>query len=437
MKRILILSYFFPPCNLTAAQRTYSWARYLRQFGFFPVIITRRWDVEIEKLQSLSAASKPELLHEVHEEYEVYYLPYHPNTRDKIYSRFGDKRLSFIRRLFSLCEILAQNLSSRFIPYRNIFQFAESYLESHQDISAMIVTGNPFILFKLGFQLNRKFQIPWIADYRDAWTTSSINRVNKGILSSWVSRWDSLFEKKWCRTASAVTSVSNPLLSGIQKFIGLKEGRVIENGFFEDEFPPQSSSSLAKPFTINHVGTLFQGQQPEIIAHAFRQFTKDKSPDEVQLQFLGLSYFNSQDARIRSIFSGLEAFIQITPRVPREEALKIERQAHVMLHFAWKNFSGIVGSKLYEYIALGKPILICPTDDDIVDRMMNSYNLAFLCQTESDALKHLNFLFEYYRSGRFHELIPDQNFQRRFTRLEQTRKLADLLSTIIKENPTA
>ena len=51
MKKILIISYFFPPCNLTAAQRVYSLAKYLSKYGFYPTIVTRRWDHSIGKLK--------------------------------------------------------------------------------------------------------------------------------------------------------------------------------------------------------------------------------------------------------------------------------------------------------------------------------------------------------------------------------------------------
>ena len=49
MIRAVVLSYFFPPCNLTASQRAYGWAKYLNRNGYYPIIITRSWDVAILK----------------------------------------------------------------------------------------------------------------------------------------------------------------------------------------------------------------------------------------------------------------------------------------------------------------------------------------------------------------------------------------------------
>lgn len=432
VRRILILSYFFPPCNLTAAQRAYSWARYLKPLGYFPVIITRRWDVEVEKLQSLSEATRPELLHEVHAEYEVFFLPYKPNLRDRLYAKYGDKKYKLLRKFLSLWEILAQNLTNRFIPFRNMYQFSKMYLHQHTDIAAILITGNPFILFKFGYLLHQKFRIPWIADYRDEWTTSHINRINRSAISELINRWEQFFEKKWSRTASAVTSVSSPLLKHIAVIAKAKTYEVVENGFFSEEMPAAGAASTSSPFTITYVGTLFPGQQLELFARAFRRFVQDKRIGEVMLQFLGVGFVEAQVSRIQSAYKGLDPFIKITARIPRAEVLQKESSSHVLLHFAWKDFSGIVGSKLYEYIGMGKPVLVCPTDGDIVERMMSTYNLATLCHNEDDAFYRLETLFAMHKEGRYHELIADGSFQSAFTRLGQTKKLAALIDLILE-----
>lgn len=434
MQRVLILSYFFPPCNLTAAQRAYSWARYLKELGYFPVIITRRWDVEIEKLQSLAEATSQQLLHEVHPRYEVYYLPYKPNLRDRIYSGYGNTKYRLLRKLLSLWEIIAQLFTNRFIPFRNIYDFAVSYLNEHPDTSAILVTGNPFILFKFGYQLHKKLGLPWIADYRDAWTTSNINKVNRSPVSEMINRLERYYEKKWCRSAAAITSVSQTVLTEINQLLRVHPSVVIENGYFSDEIPKAVSTNSQGPFIITYVGTVFPGQQLEFFASAFRRFVEDKNPDEVRLQFLGAGYVDSQLARIHSVYRGLEPYLQVTARIPRREVLKREMESHVLLHFAWKDFSGIIGSKIYEYIGWGKPILICPTDHDIVDRMLAPYNMACLCADADTAVQQLNRLFELHKKGRYDEQVPDADFQKRYTRYGQTQKLAALIDQVTKKS---
>jgi hypothetical protein len=188
LKRILILSYFFPPCNLTASQRAYSWARYLNEFGYYPVVITRRWDREIIQLNDLSFSTKKTVKHEIHAGYEVYYVPYEPNLRDKIYARFGEQKFSNTRKLLSFFEVILQDVFISFIPFRNLYFFAKKYLKKNPDFKGIVISGNPFVLFRFGYLLNKKFKIPWIADYRDAWSTSEINTIIRGKLFGFINQ---------------------------------------------------------------------------------------------------------------------------------------------------------------------------------------------------------------------------------------------------------
>ena len=57
MKKVIVLSYFFTPCNLTASQRALGWAKYLKEFGYYPIIITRNWDLPIGKPEDAGISS--------------------------------------------------------------------------------------------------------------------------------------------------------------------------------------------------------------------------------------------------------------------------------------------------------------------------------------------------------------------------------------------
>src|ERR1700722_6727737 len=120
MEKVLIISYFFPPCNLTASQRAQSWANYLSQFGYKPVVITRRWDHPISHLSDVSKETPPEVLHEDNGNYEVYYLPYRPNLRDRLYVKYREGRFNFLRKFLTMCELVLQPFFNFVIPYHNI-----------------------------------------------------------------------------------------------------------------------------------------------------------------------------------------------------------------------------------------------------------------------------------------------------------------------------
>lgn len=70
MKKILIISYFYPPSNFVGGERTQFWAENLNKFGYYPIILTRTWDknqtdITITPKENLSYCKKYEN-HEVH-----------------------------------------------------------------------------------------------------------------------------------------------------------------------------------------------------------------------------------------------------------------------------------------------------------------------------------------------------------------------------------
>jgi hypothetical protein len=50
MEKILIISYFFKPCNMTAANRTTYWSENFYRYNLYPIVITRKWEKEINVL---------------------------------------------------------------------------------------------------------------------------------------------------------------------------------------------------------------------------------------------------------------------------------------------------------------------------------------------------------------------------------------------------
>ena len=134
MKKVLIISYFFPPCNLTASQRSMGWARYLKKQGWDPIVITRNWDNHIATPNHIHKDSGVELIHKVTDEYEAYYLPFKGNLRDRLYSKYGNTRFYLLRKVLSFIELLGSNFHKAFIPYSNLHAFALDYCKDPKKI---------------------------------------------------------------------------------------------------------------------------------------------------------------------------------------------------------------------------------------------------------------------------------------------------------------
>ena len=114
MKKILIISYFYPPANFVGAQRTAAWAKYLHEFGYYPIIITRQWNNGqtdlIDKQENNKLAIEYNKTHEVHR------LPYKRILRDKL-SNFP--LLKPLQKALTLKELIFSNWSIDSLPFAN------------------------------------------------------------------------------------------------------------------------------------------------------------------------------------------------------------------------------------------------------------------------------------------------------------------------------
>jgi glycosyltransferase involved in cell wall biosynthesis len=426
MRPVLIISYFFPPCNLTASERVASWARHLNKFGYYPIVITRRWDHKIKSLADTSIATPKEIIHEKNDNFEVYYLPYLPNLRDRIYTKYGN-RFSLLRRMLSLIELSLQNYFDFFIPYNNLQNFAEKLLQKNKDIKQLIISGNPYIQFKFGYNLSKKFKLKWIADYRDAWTTSEIDHLSKGFLFKLIRRNDMKFEKKWVGSASYITSVSEPLMKGISNFTGT-EGRWISNGFEIGEFDQFKNEKAFDEFTITYVGTLYHGQQIEIFCDAYKKLINQTKHIKCKLLFPGLAYHQEQAKRIHDIMAGYENYYECTERMEKEKILEIEVKSHLLLYPAWKGFKGIIASKIYEYINSGTYTLVTPSDEGEIEKIIETSGAGICTNNVEDTFKILLSTYELYLKGEKIQSNISSSNSMYFSREHQASLLAQLLN---------
>ena len=86
MRNVLIVSYFYPPCSLTAAQRPAGWVKYLPSYGYRPIVITRNWNVPLQQPEDQLRDAGIQLEIEETDTHEVHYLPYRSSIRDRLFT---------------------------------------------------------------------------------------------------------------------------------------------------------------------------------------------------------------------------------------------------------------------------------------------------------------------------------------------------------------
>lgn len=430
LKKVLILSYFFPPCNLTAAQRSLGWAKYLNKFGYYPVFITRNWEHHINGPEDMHHHSGTEIIHEQYETHAVYYLPFKGNLRDRLYSRYGKNRMNYIRKALSFVELIGHHYFTSLIPFSNIYHFADQYLSNHPEIKSMVVTGNPFEIFRFGYLLHKKHGVKWIADYRDDWNTSTVN-YSRGPLDGILKKLEIKSENKYISTTHCITSISPVYTKKIADFNGV-DGQVLANGFFPEDFTDFQNLPFYDEFTVVYNGMLYQSQMIEVFLDGFKKLanTFPEHRSRIKLRFPGILFLVEVAARVKSYMKDYEDMLIMTPRISRDEVLEIQAKAHLLLMVSHRDSKGIPSSKIYEYLGLGKPVMICPGDDDILNNTFKPYNLGSVANTPEEAFSQLSQHFAKYLRGESGMQIADKDYTYKFTREHQTSALAKLLGEL-------
>lgn len=420
MTKLLIISYFYPPANFVGGERTAAWARYLHENGFYPIIITRQWNDWqtdlIDKVQKNTLEVEYNGTHEVHR------LPYKYSLRDRC-ARY--KWLKPLQKAFTLLELIGSNFFIRALPYSNFYFYSKDLIKRKNDISIVIASGRPFQSFFIGHKLKNDYpKIHWIPDYRDEWTTH--NHKTKGIYK-FISFFDQSSEKKWISNATFFTTVSMPWRDNIQTFIN-RDGKIVLNGYNELE-PIRTSKS--KNLRLSYVGSLYESQKIEMIISSVISVANVK-PGFIEFTFIGINANQSELIRVEKLIKGYENVFNILPRVSKEELNRILVDIDVLVLTGFEKIKGWYPVKLFHYFSIRKPILLYPSDNDVISDFIKKTNSGYIPEGEEECRALLLKLLEYKSSSQSLtlEIKGGAEF---FSRSAQTAILAKHLSSLLHE----
>ena len=108
----------------------------------------------------------------------------------------------------------------------------------------------------------------------------------------------------------------------------------------------------------------------------------------------------------------------------------MQARAHLLLMVSHLGSKGIPSSKIYEYLGLGRPVLVCPGDEDILDETFSQYNLGFIANSSDETFDVLNTQFKRYLEGTYEKMQADTHYTAQFARSTQVKVMADLLNNV-------
>ena len=401
--RVLILGEYFPPNPNTAASRLHSFFHFLPEYGITPVVFCRRESIKFESPIHQTGNS------------EVHYVQVTPDFYERNIPRLKNK---ILKNILVAISLVFEN--SRFKRKHDQYKTAiTKYLLNHS-VDLILASGTPFLMFSVASEINQEFKIPWIADYRDDWSTNRVFNTNR--LALWLRWFDSRREKKFTKNASCFTTVSNILRQRIEKSIG-KKGYLVENGFWEY---PEIQIVSGKPLSILYAGSIYNSQDLNFLNQTI-QLLKAQNIRQVEFIFLG----SQPDLLVHMD----QTYVKILPRVTREKAWAFISNADILLYISFKSgneiLKGVPASKLYDYISSRKPILVQESDQDIVEEKLSQSGQGLFCESPE---KMFEYILSYKRQKETQGYITPIDIPATFLAQNSRKYQAYLLSEVIKKH---
>ncbi len=433
-KRVLVISYYWPPSGGSGVQRWLHFVRYLRAFGWEPVVYTVA-NGEYPYLDPGLAALVPDGVEVIRRRI---WEPYGWFRRMRGRGGSIDPTVLGSGGAVGWRQALALWVRGNLlIPDPRCFwigpsvRYLNTYLETHP-VDAIVSTGPPHSMHLIGLRLHDATGIPWMADFRDPWTQMFLFEQFR---PGWLARWrQRRLEQKVLRKASAVVTVSRHCQRGLEELSG-RSVSVVTNGF--EPFPKPEQQRTGDKVHLLYAGVLTQDRNPglfwEVLASELEK--RQAMRDRFQLTFIG-----TVDPGIPECAraAGLRHVVHL-PAMPHAQLQESLWEADLLLLVGVPDDPGVVTGKLFEYLFLRKPILsISPPGGDaaaILESCRAGVNAGF--EDVVGIRFMLDQAFGWLESGGF---CPDDACIDSYSRQHLTMRMAGLLDSMMPasdENPVS
>ncbi|MEO5644415.1 MAG: glycosyltransferase family 4 protein [Bacteroidia bacterium] len=370
MKRVLIVTYYWPPSGGAGVQRWVKLSKYFVRLGIIPYIVTvdpakasyalrdvtLQDDVDSAVRISYTSTLEPYGIYKtLSRKKEIPFAGFSNDEKQKL--KFSQKFSRFIRGNMFLPD--ARVGWNRY-AYKKCCELIES-----ENIDAVITTSPPHSTQLVGLKLKKKYNLPWLADLRDPWT--GIYYYDKLFLTPFSKRRDGRMEREVLENASAVVVVSNDIRKNLlAKSTKLKPENfhVIPNGFDLEDFDKIEPEQRENDFIISYTGTLTNDYRLEGFLEAVTKLLKENN-------FVKLHITGSMPTGIKEkIENAAPGKVRFKAHVSHEEAIAQMKAADVLLLVIpdAPGNKGILTGKLFEYLAAEHPVLcIGPVDGDAAE----------------------------------------------------------------------
>jgi glycosyltransferase involved in cell wall biosynthesis len=428
-KRLLILTYYWPPAGGAGVQRWLKFVKYLAEFDY---------EIHVYAAENPEApALDTSLLSDIPEHVQVIKKPIREPF--SYYKSFTNKKGNFNAGFLSEEQTSNKSISVKialfiranfFIPDAKMFwispsvHFLKKYIHHHQ-IDLIISSGPPHSLHLIALKLQKKTGIKWIADFRDPWT--NIDFYQELPMLSIANFYHKYLEKKVLKRADKIVVVGETMKKEFQKTSQRDDIEVITNGY---DAIPKASDYLDKEFTIVHIGSINTHRSHESFYKALHILRANNAEfaAHLRLKFIGKTDFKARSYISQYELENCTQFIDYMPYSMIGEIQSKARLLYLPINNS-QNASGILTGKFFEYLAALRPILAQgPENGDIATILKETQAGAIVGFNDMEKMQKT--ILEFYEGFLRGVDKPETTEIGQFSRKSLTNRLHQIIQSI-------
>ncbi len=430
-KKVLIITYYWPPGSGPGVQRFLKMSGFLYDFGWEPVILTVK-NGSYPSTDSSLVNEIPEALRvyktKTLEPFAIFNLLSGKKGKQVGVGMIGlqDKKNTVKRiSLHIRANLFLPDARRGWVPFA--FKKAKK-LHKKLNFDAVVTTGPPHSSHIIGYKLKKCIGIPWLADMRDPWVNNFFNAALPR--TKFAKQIEQKFENKIIKNADFVTVVSPGLKEEFEdrnNNIG-----VVYNGFDQEDIP-EIENYQSKRFSLSYIGNFKPNQNIDALWQAIRELCEEIPGFK---EHFNISLTGNVDSVIKKRLEEKDLFriSTIQPFVPHREATKLMNQSHLLLFIVPKAKGNrlIITGKLFEYIAIRSPILsIGPLDGDASKILSQAGRDPMIDYSDKEKIKtQISAYYKKWLEQEKYNFKHSSSDLKKFSRYASAENLAKILKTI-------
>lgn len=433
MKRVLYVSFYFPPVGAIASLRALKMVKYLSRMGYqvdvvcaSPLLIKAPHD--LESVVDIPAAVS------VHR--ALYLDP------AWLYKLFYGLRLPGLVRWMDR-KLFFPGSESLWLPFAKRKLIA--LINSGRSPDVAILSSGPPAVLKLVEFLSHNYNIPSVIDWRDEWTN------NPELLSSrslpQASKRELDLERSALASSSGCVYLSTRMRDNFftrYDFLRQKAAEVIPNGFDEEDYdnlvpmPPRSDNRLR----ICYSGSFYDRRQPDPLWQALSELSRSQliDPERISIEIRG----NNQSRFVLGSYADdtmIRGMVRLLPYLPYRQNLRQMFKADVLLLYipSGINTDSVLTGKIFEYLRASKPVLAIIPPAGEAASILKDAGIGFIAaDTDPEGIKaRILEIWQAWQQGNLSNFRTDPQVLLRYSRSSQARKMAALIDRVSNRHVTA